>query len=1192
MASPMHITTTSHKLTSNFKTCFPDSTLLAAIEGSCFQFQFPIAKALNHHLLVLSLRNTVIGGSTESVLQTLLNVARTKQVTLKSTEINEYYHVAWKLAVSLELTTIATTCSRKYLDITSSVAGKNSEITSYRIEMLEYMITTVRETTVQLYFMEQLATTYITIGETEKASEYYQEIYKLSVRTYGRNSEETRRSQQKLNSTVHKTTKTDETSKITRKDYDEAVYTLPATDPKRISLTWSMIEYYEKQKDTRRLEETLLTLWQSLTRATKDSKSQERKFEVALRYAELLKQQKRTKEAENILRTIWIDLEQETESTTTINRMKTVGDELQSVGATDTASLIYTRLWSYYEKTGKQSSAEARSVSSNLTRITKETTTETNSLTTLVESFQVTFVNTTTRSINSTTVKNAVTLIDSYYQQKHWSQAIRVGTITLDQLWPAFNKTNELRTPLPESYYQETMEILNWLLFAHLQLGQLESAEYVYLKIFYSTIATPNSSDDLLVSSSEQLIQFYRTHSMLEKATTIYLDLYEELQKRHGKANTMAISTLYALGDTSLQVNDTEDAVFAYHEIYKNLSEDTNLVHKDAIKACVALCNIYEQQRQYSSAQKVYSTLWHTFIKHGKDYGMQAGFAEELYQKYTRVLKQVKTDYNVLRQLAVDYRKACVRFYGISSEITLKATLQLAKINEESEDHLEDAISMYEEAYQKSKDLPKGQVSQSTMTEIQTAQKNLAHMYSNSKLSNSPRAISLYSEELQSQHSTFGYAHRDALKWLNFLSIALSKQDNKESLQKANEILEASIFNILKKEKSSQRLADSGLKIAEIYLNSGLRSDGEHLLSQLRSQAVFGVSNVSKKLNLAPGTKLDPSAWVFIITFGVTLSGRKESFSSAMADLVSEFFMYEEYQRSTQQKGSFLTTLEYGSRLLQFTTNIGDISGTAIVESQLLEYFSANLNAPKTTTKTVLAEFLQLVLVQIHTLEPDINILKIGSQVVNAYLDQGKVQEAHDWGYLLDRFQQFQGGYDSLEKIDLGLQVALVLAGRGNTKFQDAKSGGDTFKLSQSITKQIMETVRSSDINVMDVPIDLLNDACGLLGDHRNLNDLEVSIPISTWQTRSNDTSSGFSPRSGRRAMNNPLGRPPPFWALADALWRRNLARDTRAKRLPSVRTSATICDAYGDLLMPQPWTCLLCSHPSTQLLATIARPC
>lgn len=1193
-ASPMHITTTSHKITTNFKTCFPDSTLLAAIEGSCYQSQFPIANALNHYLLALSIRTMIIGGTSEPVLQTLLNAARAKQVTLRSTEINEYYYVAWKLSVSLGLPMIATTCCHKYLEMTSSVAAKkNSEITTYRIEMLEYMINTLREATVQVAYFEQLATIYITIGETEKAAEYYQEIYNLNVRIYGRSAKETRSSYQKLTSTVQKSTKVEKIHEITKKDYDEAVYTLPATDPKRISLTWSMIELYEKQKDTRRLEETLLTLWQSLTKVTKDSKSQETKFEVALRYTELLKHQKRIREAENILRTIWIDLEQETESTRTINRMKTIGDQLQSVGAVESACLIFARLWAYYVNTGKQSSAEASSVSSSLAQVTRETTAESNNLTTLVETFQVTFVMSTTKSINSTTVKNAVTLVDAYYQEKNWDGVIRVGTITLDELWPAFNKTKELSSPLPEKYNREVMEIVNRLLFAHLQLRQFEPAEFIYQKIFYATIATPSSPDDLLVSSSEKLIDFYRFHSMLEKSTTIYLDLYEELRKRHGKMNTMTISTLYALGGISLQLNDTKDAEFAYREICTNLTQGADLVHKDAIKACLALCNIYEQQRQYSSAQKVYSTLWHTFIKHGKDYELQPEFAEELDQKYVRILKQVKTDYDVLHQLAVDYRKACVRFYGISSEITLKATLQLAKINEESEKHREEAINMYEEAYQKSKYLPKGQVSESTLTTIQTARKSLAHLYSNSKLSNSPRAVTLYYEELQAQHSKSGHVHQDAFMWLNLLCIALSKQGNKDSLQKANETLEASIFNILRREKSSQRLADSGSRIAEIYLNSGLKSDGEQFLAQLRSQAVFGFSDISQKLKLASGTKFDASAWIFIITFGVTLAGRKDSFSSAMSDLISEFFMYEEYHRSTLEKASFLTTLVYGSRLLQFTRNIGDIKGTAIVESQLLEYFSANLNAPRTITKAVLGEFLQLVLIRIHTLEPDVSILKIGSQVVNAYLDKGKLQEAYDWSYLLDRFQQFQGGYDSLEKIDLGLQVALVLAGRGNIKFQDAKIGAATFELSQSITKQIMGAVRSQHINIIEVSIDLLNDACGLLGDHRNLNDLEVSIPALSCQTYSNNSStSGFSPHSGRRATSNHPGRPPPWWASADALWRLNSVRGTKTERSPSVRTSATICGVYGGPSTPRRWICIYCSHPSIQLLATIVRPC
>ncbi|KFY35273.1 hypothetical protein V494_06061 [Pseudogymnoascus sp. VKM F-4513 (FW-928)] len=1108
-ASPMHNTATSHKITANFKTCFPDSTLLAAIEGSCYQFQFPAAKALYNHLLALSIRTNIIGGTSEPVLQTLLNVARTKQVTLESAEVNEYYHVAWKLAVALDLTTIATACSNRYLEMTSSVtASKSSEITKCRIEMLEYMVTTQRETTINVAYLEQLATIYTTIGETEKAAEYYQEIYNLNVRIYGRTSEETRRSYQKLTSTVQKSTKTEEINEITRNDYDEAVHTLPATDPKRISLTWSMVEFYEKKKDTRRLEETLLTLWQSLTRVSKDSKSQERKFDVALRYAELLKDQKRTREAENILRTIWIDLEHETESDKTINRTKIIGDQLRSVGAVDTASLIYSRLWAYYVKTGKQSSSEASSVSSSLKQVNKEKTSETNGLTTLTETFQVSFANSTTKSITTTTVQNAVTLVDSYYQQKNWDEVIKIGTIAIGELWPAFNQTEEFTTPLPTTYYQETMEIVNRLLYSHLQLSQFDAAEFIYRKIFYATIATPNSTDDHLASSSEQLIHFYRSNSMLEKTTTVYLDLYEELQKRHGKTNTMVINTLYTLGDTALQINDTKDAEFAYREIYKNLAESSDLVHKDAIRACIALCNIYEQQRQYSSAQNVYSTLWHTFIKHGKDYGLQPAFAEELYQNYSRVLKQVKTDYTVLRQLAVDYRKACVRFYGVSSEITLRATLQLAKINEESDEHREDAINMYEEAYQKSKDLPRGQVSQPTLDAIQTAGKGLVHLYSNSKLSNSPRAVTLYSEELHSQQSKLGHSHRDALKWLNVLSIALSKQGNRESLQKASETLEASVFNILKNETSSQRFADSGSKIAEIYLNSGLKSDGEQLLSQLRSQAVFGFSNISKKLNLASGTKFDPSVWVFIITFGVTLGGNKDSFSSAMVDLISEFFMYEEFHKSALEKGSFLSTLVYGSRLLQFTGDIGDTNGTTIVESQLLEYFATKLNAPKTITKSILSEFLQLVLVQIHTLEPDVSILKIGGQVVNSYWDKGKFQEAHDWGYLLHQFQQFQGGYDNLEKIDLGLHVALVLAGRGNVKFQDAKTSAATSELSQNITKTIMETVRSRDIDISEVSIELLNDACGLLGDHQNLNDLEWVLSA-LWQAR--DTQPSWS---------------------------------------------------------------------------------
>jgi hypothetical protein len=381
------------------------------------------------------------------------------------------------------------------------------------------------------------------------------------------------------------------------------------------------------------------------------------------------------------------------------------------------------------------------------------------------------------------------------------------------------------------------------------------------------------------------------------------------------------------------------------------------------------------------------------------------------------------------------------------------------------------------------------------LTAIQAARKRLPHLYSISQLSTSPRAITLYSGEWdqQTKDSKKGHSHRDALIWLSLLAISHAKQGNKESTVKANQTIETSVFDILKREKSSQKLADSGVKIANIYLKSGLKSDAEALLSELRSQTVFGTSKLSKSLGLQAGTKLDPLTWVFIITFSATLAGKKHILSSAMADLINEVFMYDEYRRSVAQKAPFLTTLVYGSRLWQFTKDIKDVTATSKVETELREYFASGLNAPKTTDKTILAEFLDLVLVEIHTLEPDISVLKASVPSVNKYFDAGKFQQAHDLSYLIDGFQQFQGGYNTLGKIDRGVQLALVLAGRGKVKCQAQKTSAAMLELSSTITRQVLKEVRANHVNVNEVHISQLSHICGLLGDHKNLDDLEVS---------------------------------------------------------------------------------------------------
>ncbi|KAG0653042.1 hypothetical protein D0Z07_0724 [Hyphodiscus hymeniophilus] len=1107
-ASPMHEPTVQHKITTGFKTCFPASTLLPVIEGSIYQYQYSINETIDFYLLTLSIRTLVFGDSSESVLQTLLNLARTKSLTMKSTEISKHYYDAWKLAIHLRVTKIGTICAHKYLDLTSSITTtKHTEVASRREELLLFVIQVTREskrsTKEVLIYMEILVTLYISIGETEKAAQYSREIYEINVSIYGRTSSEAIRSYERLTTTVSKTTKTEEIYQITKTKYEESTRTLGATDGKRISLTWQMIEYYEKHKDYHRVEEVLLCFLQSLshTRYTKDVAVQEMKIDVALRYVEFLKEQKRTIEAEALLIGLWSDLERyNDESTATITRTKRVGDQLQIIGSLAAARRVFASLWAYYLRSGKQTSSEATAVSSALTQTTQETTDSYSEtiyeITTLREIFETTFVKSTTKQVDITTLKTAWTLVETYYQRQEWSEVVKVTTLILSRAWPSFVST-DLNQPLPSTYQTEIIQLLHRISFAYLKLRQLDQAEHVYRRTFYAIKATPKSSDELLFSSFETLIDYYESQSMIEETVVVYRDLALELQRRHGKSSNL--KTFYTLGDISRQINDTKTAEWAYHEIHSSLG--TEVCHRDAIRAALALSTIYEQQRQYTQAKGVYASLWAMFIKNGKDYDLKPDWAEDLYQKYVRVLKQEnKTEYQTFYQLAVDYRKALVRFYGVSHEITLKATMRLAELSEEHTVHREDAIAMYEEADHKSRNLPKGQVTDSTLASIHAARKRLPLLYSISKLVHSPRAIELYNEELQAHHSKHGHVYAESITWLSLLTIAYTKQGSKDSTAKANHIIKSSVIEVLKGEKIAQKLYDSGASLAEVYLKAGLKTDAEQLAKQLRSQAIFGDSDLNKSLNLASGTKLDKQTWVFLVSFETTLAGKRETYSWEMANLIRAVFMYGSFTHAISQKSPFLPTLIYGSRLLQFIKEADDDTVSSRVEKELLMYFSVNLRAPSTINTSTIREFFNIVLVEVHEIDHDVSVLRAGTETVRAYVSKGKFQDVYDLALLVDHFQNFIGGYNGLEKIGLGLQLALLLGGRSKMQ-PDQKLRAPMLEVSSSIMKQIMTFIRVSQLNITEIPIKELNDACGLLGDQKSLDALEW-ILTQLWNDR------------------------------------------------------------------------------------------
>ncbi|PQE21552.1 nacht domain protein [Rutstroemia sp. NJR-2017a WRK4] len=1103
--SPMN-EASQHKITSSFKNCFPDSTLMALIEGACFKHHFSIHEALKRHQLAYSIRKTVLGASSESVLQTVINLAVLHQRILAANQVNEYYFEAWKLSTTLRISSLAFKCATRYIETTWSVTiTSKTELALRRIEVLEYIIEEQKSTSTSseeiIKFVETLVETYVAIGKKEETLKWRRYIYELNLIIYGESAPETLRSWELVSSTS--TTTTTVTSTSVKQEYEISLRRLPVADSKRIGLAWAMIETYEKEKDVVRAEEVLITLWQSLTSLTHtyDVTIQEKKIEVALRYVEFLKRQQRITEAEIILRSAYADLEySEIQSTTLIQHTRTVAEYFKSFGSVSAARVVFSRLWDYYVSTGKQETTEAKSISTSITEITQTTTEETKwDITTIRETFEKTIINKTTTTIDITTVHTSTKLCTSYYSEQKWSEVVKIATSTLTRLWSSFSSTN-INLALPSNFTNETLELLNRLAFSYFKLRQVESAELIYRKIFYAVKASPASSDELIISTSRQLIEFYESNSMSSKIIIVYKDLHHEVERRHGKTHSWTIKTLYTLGDLSMKLYDINSAEVAYRTIHANLSKDNlDICHKDAMRAALALCNIYEQQRQYATAQKICSSLWHMLIKHGKEYDVKPDVAEQLYHRYVRITRVTpEPHYNALRQLAVDFHKACLASYGVHHEVTIKATLQLAEIDEDNEHYHEEAIAMYEDAGAKAHEAPKGHVSEATLSAVIAAKKRLPHLYSTSKLFASAKALTLYRQEFKKFQAEKGYSHRDTLHWLGHLTRALMKQGNTDSSNQAQHLLRSTVLEVLKQEKESQILADTAVTFANLYKRAGLESEARLLVRQLRTNAVFG-SNGSKD-------KLETYTWVFLVSFEATVTDRKEFFSSIMADLLTEVFLYQSYQRSISQKASFATVLSYASRLLSFLRNTDDEAGYEIADRQILDYFKAYLNIKTPENDKVIREFMQIVLFNLSEDRSDVSVLQVGIEAAGVHLSHGKFMEARELAYYLDQFQQLSGGYDDLVKIDMGLRLATTLAHYKNGQAIDAKIRSSLLDMSGSIMKQIIQRFRGGQFHIVDMPINDLNNACGLLGEINDLENLEWLLS-QLWSARHTQTS-------------------------------------------------------------------------------------
>lgn len=486
---------------------------------------------------------------------------------------------------------------------------------------------------------------------------------------------------------------------------------LEVWDIRRIQLTIELAVSYEARGEYFLAEELYITLWRRLTEQCHHSHHHHgvevhiHTIDIVLEYVRFLQRRHRHEEASNVLICIWTEYEEyDFESETVFLRLKVVGELMRAVSLLSVAISVFKKCWGWFKSHGKHEHTESCEVliSETMTEVisTTSTVTATSKTTSTTEAvIRETFESTMSRTtVTSETCTICKSLIAYYMKMEQWSQCIEVTTRSLLLVWKTII-SGRGTLALPKDFGSEAIDIAVSLATCHHRSHHFHEAEEIYVRIYRACRNSCHIHDERLTRSYTVLLNFYEEHRHWYKVIEIYRELLVEYRKHLGSSHHLTIKTLYILG--SLCADHGHGNAHEYHEeIVATLNHGSAVCHHDALDAMFFMGRFHYENGHWHKLQAVCRTLWLTWKDQHQGYkNFSAEFVETLYLRYRYVLEQhMHCEFSVLRDLTIEYRNACIKVFGASATITIKASIELAHVYMKSEKHTHEAMSIYEEA--------------------------------------------------------------------------------------------------------------------------------------------------------------------------------------------------------------------------------------------------------------------------------------------------------------------------------------------------------------------------------------------------------------------------------------------------------------------------------------------------------------
>ncbi|RHZ57470.1 uncharacterized protein CDV56_103635 [Aspergillus thermomutatus] len=1116
LSSPMTTPDREFAFTPVFKNCLPNSVLFAQLELTGRESQFSRSSILELYRLSVAVRRVALGEKSLAFLQSLILSARASDLA-KTSWANDHLYEAWTLSrsqlgasspISMELEQLLVAAPQQ--------ANRGDKTAGMRTDALREMTLSNWDSTDisfarRMEYLTSLVQTYQSSNQHDEAYNVSRQFYRQTLDKYGSHSAESMQVADFITQHFQIASSDDLSLEIARLKYENMVRSMDATDTRRIAYSLFLAQLYEENNKSKQADSILTSLWAGVCSHDVDSRSTwDKKTKVAFVYYQFLRRHGRHDEAKMVLRELSSDLESGgVHSQDMADRAMGLRSEAHELGLIDMERTLSMLIWNYYLGSGKQYSPEAVTLAEDLAEDLMSTHTTVDSLATLSKEERI-YLHSLMASIASsgsgrqstsilTLCHNLCTL---HIREEQWKQGSDCAWSVLKHEWP------DVHDPTSEAKFRSDRALLiaNIVLdYAYCLFRRLDvpTATIVYGNAFKASITAEKVTVPHITAVVKTVVEFYETTFQFSKALILLHQVSEFFISRLGDSDKHTIDSLYCEGDLAARLDRQDEAEAAYRHIY-NVNIRGDQISSTGVRAAVALIGLYEQNQDHDSALEVYRHLWPTLVrfdeKDGYDRAFLEGLLDKTYMGYMAILATSTAGgadaerYTVASQ----YLKLCKKIHGRSSQATRDATLGLAKICEDSDGHLDEAVALYQQVLKSKEWVPQSQSSRSLPDMTDSLPISIKHKLAQihlRKKSTSDEARSLYLEELTLSKQQRGLSSSPTLLWLREVALVYAMKDTIESRKQGAKLLRDHVNEVTRVTASHEAVVERAHRLAEVYLECGYKDAGYDLIDELHKQVIHETPAAQRSaLN-------EHRPAVFVAAFEEVF-GKKMTYSQILDALAHESGVYSEFRKSLLGH-DLVPTLVAGEKLHRLQTEQRRSTAATKTQGSMYEYFCNSLSvSADLRPKDVVHQFYNLC--RREVLDDDdynINIITATTNMVRGLCDTSRFQDAADLTGVFHSFVHLTDGLCSHEAIFTAINLCLYLNGYQTSKCSDSGVAKHMGCESHFLLQEIMAKARHLKIEFSELPFPELNDLVTVLGEHEMFDDLEA-ILTDLWTSR------------------------------------------------------------------------------------------